>query len=190
MRTVGFPAHRMEEDLFQGDIQDYFENGNLYERCYFQWCLVQCLVFEKHLLLEMNFQLEKSPADCLNLEYSRQTTKVLERAVNAVIKGALIKSICFTQSTTVEELKTILKYLSVPRSSVVKSVTGSAPSSSRTTWISHRPVFSITSLTYPTVSAFSLDRSPGSPRPHVLLRGGRSVHRFSLSVFISALHSV
>ena len=87
-------------------------------------------------------------------------------------------------------MEAIVEYLSVPRSSVVKSVTGSAPSSSRTTWISHRPVFSITSLTYPTVSAFSLDRSPGSPRPHVLLRGGRSVHRFSLSVFISALHSV
>ena len=67
-------------------------------------------MFEKHLLLEMNFQLEQPTADCLNLEYSRQTTKVLERAVSAVIKGALIKSICFTQSTTIEEIKTIVEY--------------------------------------------------------------------------------
>ena len=41
----------MEEDLFQGDLQDYLENGNLYERCYFQWSLVQCLSHGKCSIL-------------------------------------------------------------------------------------------------------------------------------------------
>ena len=104
-------SHRMEEDLFQGDLQDYLENGNLYERCYFQWSLVQCLVFEKHLLLEMHFPEGMSSDGCGSTEYSRQITKVLERAVNAVIKGSLIKSLCFTQDTTVEDVKTVVESL-------------------------------------------------------------------------------
>lgn len=101
----------MEEDLFQGDLQDYLENGNLYERCYFQWSLVQCLVFEKHLLLEMHFPEDVASDGCGSTEYSRQITKVLERAVNAVIKGSLIKSLCFTQDTTVEDVKTVVESL-------------------------------------------------------------------------------
>lgn len=102
----------MEEDLFQGDLQDYLENGNLFDRCFFQWSLVQCLVFEKHLLLEMSFPEGMTSDGCGNVEYSRQITKVLERAVNAVIKGSLIKSICFTQDTTIEEVKAVVESFS------------------------------------------------------------------------------
>lgn len=100
----------MEDDLFQGDLQDYLENGNLYERCSFQWYLIQSIIMEKHILLEMKFPQDQSSEDYMNSDYSKQTTKILERAVNAVIKGSLIKSICFTQSTTIENIKTVVEY--------------------------------------------------------------------------------
>lgn len=99
----------MEEDLFQSDLQEYLENGNLYDRCYFQWSLIQCLVMEKHLLLEMEFLSEETTSNSTTLEYARQTTKILERAVNAVIKGALIKSICFTKATTIKDVQTTME---------------------------------------------------------------------------------
>lgn len=99
----------MEDDLFQGDLQDYLENGNLYERCSFQWYLIQSIIMEKHVLLEMKFPSDSSSDEYMSSDYSKQTTKILERAVNAVIKGSLIKSICFTQSTTIEEIKTVIE---------------------------------------------------------------------------------
>lgn len=101
----------MEEDLFQGDFQDYLENGNLYERCSFQWYLIQSIIMEKHILLEMKFELNQSSEKLMGFEYSKQTTKILERAVNAVIKGALIKSICFTHDSTIEDIKSIIEYI-------------------------------------------------------------------------------
>ena len=79
----------MEEDLFQSDLQEYLENGNLYDRCYFQWSLIQCLVLEKHLLLEMEFVSEETTANSTTLEYARQTTKILERAVNDLQRSLL-----------------------------------------------------------------------------------------------------
>lgn len=97
----------MEEDLFQGDLQEYLENGNLYERCYFQWSLIQCLFQEKHLLLEMEFSADEAAKNATTLDYAKQTTKLLERAVNAVIKGALIKSVNITAHTTIKEVQTV-----------------------------------------------------------------------------------
>lgn len=101
----------MEDDLFQGDLQDYLENGSLYERCSFQWYLIQSIIMEKHILLEMQFSSDQSSENYTSPEYSKQTAKILERAVNAVIKGSLVKSICFTKSTTIEEIKAIIEYV-------------------------------------------------------------------------------
>ena len=97
----------MEEDLFQGDLQEYLENGNLYDRCYFQWSLIQCLFQEKHLLLEMEFSADEAAKNATTLDYAKQTTKLLERAVNAVIKGALIKSVNVTALTTIKEVQAV-----------------------------------------------------------------------------------
>ena len=97
----------MEEDLFQGDLQEYLENGNLYERCYFQWSLIQCLFQEKHLMLEMEFSADEAAKNATTIDYAKQTTKLLERAVNAVIKGALIKSVNITAHTTIKEVQTV-----------------------------------------------------------------------------------
>ena len=99
----------MEEDFFQGALQDYLEGGEVYNRCWFQWSLVQCLVHEKHMLIEMSFASDCPTEDYMNAEYSHQTSKILERAVNAVIKGSLIRSICFTQSTTIEEVQVVME---------------------------------------------------------------------------------
>lgn len=100
-------AIKMEEDLFQGDLQEYLENGNLYDRCYFQWSLIQCLFQEKHLLLEMEFSADEAAKNATTLDYAKQTTKLLERAVNAVIKGALIKSVNVTALTTIKEVQAV-----------------------------------------------------------------------------------
>ena len=45
----------MEDDFFQGDLQEYFESGDLYSRCFFQWSIVQAMMMESHILLEMQF---------------------------------------------------------------------------------------------------------------------------------------
>ena len=41
----------------------------------------------------------------LNTELAHQTTRILERAVMSVIKGAEIKSICFDKETTIEDVQ-------------------------------------------------------------------------------------
>ena len=99
----------MEESLFQGDLQDYLENGDLYNRCSFQWYLIQSIILEKHVLIEMNFPSTQSSDEYMNSEYSRQGAKILERAVHAVIKGALVKSICFNPSMKIDEIKSIVE---------------------------------------------------------------------------------
>ena len=95
----------MEDDIFQGDLQDYLENGDLNRRCYFQWCLTQALATDNHLLLEMQFANDIIADHYLNTELAHQTTRILERAVMAVIKGAEIKSICFNKETTIEDVQ-------------------------------------------------------------------------------------
>ena len=97
----------MEDDLFQGDLQEYLENGDLYARCTFQWSLIQSMVMGNHILLEMQFSDDKIATDYMSSELAHQTTRILERAVTAVIKGALIKSICFTAESTIEEVQRI-----------------------------------------------------------------------------------
>ena len=97
----------MEDDLFQGDLQEYLENGDLYTRCNFQWSLIQSMVMGNHILLEMHFPDDKFANDYMSSDLAHQTTRILERAVTAVIKGALIKSICFTTATTIDEVQRI-----------------------------------------------------------------------------------
>ena len=102
----------MEEDIFQGDLQDYLESGDLYRRCYFQWCLTQALVTNNHILLEMQFADSTIANHYLNTELAHQTTRILERAVTAVIKGAEIKSICFSKETTIKDVQKTISYIS------------------------------------------------------------------------------
>lgn len=97
----------MEDDFFQGDLQEYFESGDLYTRCFFQWSIVQAMMMESHILLEMQFPDDKTALNYMSAELAAQTARILERAVTAVIKGALIKSICFNEKTTIEEVQRI-----------------------------------------------------------------------------------
>ena len=97
----------MEDDFFQGDLQEYFESGDLYSRCFFQWSIVQAMIMESHILLEMQFPDDKTALNYMSAELATQTARILERAVTAGVKGALIKSICFSEKTTIEEVQRI-----------------------------------------------------------------------------------
>ncbi|KNB43894.1 hypothetical protein JH06_3256 [Blastocystis sp. subtype 4] len=119
----------MEDDLFQGDLQEYLENGDLYTRCNFQWSLIQSMVMGSHILLEMHFPDDKIANDYMSSDLAHQTARILERAVTAVIKGALIKSICFTTATTIEEVQRVTDQISHGKCSVLIAYNLSAASS-------------------------------------------------------------
>ena len=55
----------------------------------------------------MEFSADEAAKNATTLDSAKQTTKLLERAVNAVIKGALIKSVNITSHTTIKEVQTV-----------------------------------------------------------------------------------